>query len=126
MKGFILALVIFIILSISTLYCNYYINSVFSEYSDCITIVKTSIRNNDFLIAEKFTKILENKLKEDSRLLYTITERTPIDNAITECGRLLSFIEVKEKSEAYATASGIEIILRNSNKKTVLFGAKNK
>ncbi|MDO5479248.1 MAG: DUF4363 family protein, partial [Clostridia bacterium] len=96
-----------------------YIDNTFSLLSSYISGIEDALKEENFEKAAKLSASLRKKLRSKSEILYYVSDRAPIDNAITECERLLSFIETKDKSEAYASAMGIAVILEKTKEKSL-------
>ena len=124
MKGFVIALIIFIFLTVTLMFYNIYINKTFTDLVSRTAMIENSIYEEKYINAKISALLLKRKLEKDSSVLYIITERSSIDNALTECSKLLCFIEVFDKAEAYATASGIKSIIEKANEKSALFTDK--
>ena len=120
MKVFIAALSIFATLIIILMLCNFLLCSTFSSYNEILDSIEHAVYTDNFPEAERISVEFSDKLFEDSRLLYCLTDRTPIDNALTECSRMISFIRVKDKAESSAALSGIKTILTKTKEKSTL------
>lgn len=120
MKGFLTALVIMLSLIFLLFFFTSYIDNTFSLLSSYTAGIETAIKEENFEKAAKLSASLRKKLRSKSEILYYVSDRAPIDNAITECEKLLSFIATKDKSEAYASVMGIAVILEKTKEKSVL------
>ena len=120
MKGFIIASSVFISISIALIFYNIYIINTFTDISTHLELIEESIEADNFKKAMELTLSFEKELSENSHLLYTLTDRAPIDTALSECARLSSFIKVCDKAESLASASGIRKILEKNLEKSVL------
>ena len=120
MKGFIIALAIFLIIIILLFFYSKYISETFFVLSCNISEIENSLYANDFQTALKLSENLRDKLKKYSSVLYFLSDRSPIDNVIAESERLISFICTKDLSEASASARGINVILEKTKEKSIL------
>ena len=120
MKGFIAAVLIFItIISFLFIY-NFYITNTFHILSEQLSIIEKAISSEDFSRAEKLSSVFQKALASKAKTLYYLSDRVPIDNAISECAKMISFIRTSDKSEACAAAHGINAILEKTKEKSVL------
>ena len=121
MKGFVTALIIFLILIALLTAYSFYINITFSSFSVEINEISDSIMIENYTKAKKASVKFNNHLNEKSGILYFVTDRSPIDTALTECEKMLSFISTEDKSEALACAKGIDILLKKTKEKSLFF-----
>ena len=121
MKGFIIALAIFLSIIILLFFYSNFIDSTFNLLSLYVSEVEIALKNSDFKKALTNSENLRRTLKNESKILYFLSDRTPIDNAFSECERLISFIRTEDVSEASASAYTIDIILEKTKEKSILF-----
>ena len=119
MKGFFIALSIFLCIIIMLFFYSNFIDSTFNTLSLYISDVESALKESDFDKALKSSETLRLALKEESKILYFLSDRAPIDNALSECERLISFINTKDISEASAAAYTIDIILDKTKEKSI-------
>lgn len=120
MKGFLSAVIILTLLLSFLLYYSIYINRSFSDFSEYLDKIIYFLISENYEKAEKLSGDFCRNLKDKSHTLYIVTDRSPIDNAIAECERLISFIRTEDKSEAIAAAGGISIILEKTKEKSLM------
>lgn len=120
MKGFLSALIIILCLIVLLCIYTFYIEGTFSYLSSEIYKIETAIESEDFILAGEISRTFKKELKEKSTLLYYVTDRALIDDAFTECEKLLSFIKTEDKSEALASASGIRTMLEKTKEKSII------
>lgn len=121
MKGFIIALAIFLSIIILLFFYSNFIDSTFNLLSLYVSEVEIALKNSDFKKALANSESLRRTLENESKILYFLSDRTPIDNAFSECERLISFIRTEDVSEASASAYTIDIILEKTKEKSILF-----
>ena len=120
MKGFIIALAIFLSIIILLFFYSNFIDSTFNLLSLYVSEVEIALKNSDFKKALTNSENLRRTLKNESKILYFLYDRTPIDNALSECERLISFIRTEDVSEASASAYTIDMILEKTKEKSIL------
>ncbi len=121
MKGFISALIIFLILiALLTVY-NFYIKNTFSSFSLEIGKISDLIMEEKYENAKKSSEKFYEILNKKSEILYYVTDRSPIDTVLTECEKMISFINTEDKSEALASARGINVLLKKTKEKSLVF-----
>ena len=121
MKGFITALIIFLSLIVLLTLYSFYINTTFSTFSMEIREISDLIMAENYSEAKNASEKFNAHLNEKSGILYFVTDRSPIDTILTECEKMLSFISTEDKSEALACAKGIDILLKKTKEKSLLF-----
>lgn len=122
MKGFITALLIFLILISSLFLYNQYMLKTITGLLEYTNMIEESINEENFKKAHSILKSFEKNLNEKTYFLYFVTDRAPLDNTITECARLKSFISIPDKAEALACISGIKIMLKKTMEKSTIEG----
>lgn len=120
MKGFLTALIIMLVLIFLLFIYSGYVENTFSSLSRHIGEIEVAIKSESFEKALFLAKQLREKLKEKARILYFVTDRALIDEAFTECEKLLSFIISEDKAEALASASGIRAMLEKTEEKSTI------
>ncbi|MBQ2941302.1 MAG: DUF4363 family protein [Clostridia bacterium] len=120
MKGFLTALIIMLVLLFLLFIYSGYVENTFSSLSRHIGEIEVAIKSESFEKALFLAKQLREKLKEKAGILYFVTDRALIDEAFTECEKLLSFIISEDKAEALASASGIRVMIEKTEEKSTI------
>ncbi len=120
MKGFLTASLIFLILLSSLFLYNKYMTETMISLSDYAATIEESINEENFKKANFILDSFEKKLNEKAYFLYFVTDRTLLDNTLTECARLKSFLSIPDKAESLAAVSGINIMIKKTLEKSTI------
>ncbi len=120
MKGFLTALGIFLVLLVSMFFYNRYMTTTMISLWDYADSIEDAINEENFKKANSVLKSFEKRLNEETYFLYFVTDRAPLDNALTECARLKSFLSIPDKAESLACISGIKVMLDKTKEKSTI------
>ncbi len=120
MKGFLTAALIFLFLLSSLFFCNKYMRETMTGLSEYAISIEEAINEENFKKANLILESFEKKLNEKTYFLYFVTDRTLLDNTLTECARLKSFLSIPDKAESLAAVSGIKIMLKKTLEKSTI------
>ena len=120
MKGFLTASLIFVFLLSSLFFYNKHMSETMLSLSEYASTIENSINDENFKKANLILDSFEKKLNEKTYFLYFVTDRTLLDNTLTECARLKSFLSIPDKSESLASVSGIKMMLKKTMEKSTI------
>lgn len=120
MRGFIFTLIIFILIISGLFLYSGYMSESLDELSALLSDTEAELKQSNFYFAEVSAERFSNALKAKSYTLYYFTDRCPIDNALTESERLISFIEAGDDAESSAVLSGLKLMLNKIKEKSSL------
>lgn len=120
MKGFLTALIIFLFLIVFLFCYAFYMEETLSSLSLYIRDIESAIATEDFSAAGEIASEFREDLMLKAGILCYLTDRALIDDAFTECEKLISFITTKDQSESLASASGIRMMIEKTKEKSII------
>lgn len=120
MRGFILALLIFVLIICGLFWYSNYTSSALSELTEKLHTVENSILENNTTYMEKAVRTFSDDLLKKSNILGFFCDRHPIDELITESSRLTSHIMSGKYSDAKAELSALFVMLNELSEKAAL------
>lgn len=120
MRGFIFTLIIFILIISGLFLYSGYMSESLDELSALLSDTEAELKQSNFYFAEVSAERFADALKAKSYTLYYFTDRCPIDNALTESERLISFIKAGDDAESSAVLSGLKLMLNKIKEKSSL------
>ncbi len=121
MKGFIASVTLLSSILLIIFLCGLHLTKTVTALTEFTVVIEKALDEENYKKALKLTETFEKRLKSEAEYLYYCSDRAPIDNAITECARMKSYIKAEDKSESSSALSGIRATLKKALEKSIIF-----